>query len=187
MKPWQLSEELRRGTGEDLARRRGLVGLALLGCGAMGVVALYQMGIIRHVPEPKLPGLDADRVDASGEAYSHASTPDALLGLRNYATTAALAAMGGADRAGSRPWIPLALGAKVLFDAVVAGKLAWDQWSKHRAFCSWCLLSAAATFAMLPLAFPEARKAAREVARRSSAVREAPLRPSRWKHMVGIG
>lgn len=187
MKPWQLSEELRHGAGEDLRRRRGLVGLALLGCGAMGVVALYQTGIIRHVPEPKLPWLDADRVDASDEAYSHASTPDGLLGLRNYGTTAVLAAMGGADRASRRPWIPLALAAKVLFDAAVAAKLSWDQWSKHRAFCSWCLLSGAAAVAMLPLAFPEAREALRVVARRSEAVREAPTRAGRWKHMLGIG
>lgn len=163
MTPRQLSHELRHGTHPDLRRRRGIVGLSLLSAGAMGVIALYQMGIIRHIPEPPLPRLDADEVDGSDQAYSYGSMPDGVLGLRSYATTAALAAMGGADRARKHPWIPLALGAKLLFDAGVAGKLTWDQWAKHRKFCSWCLLSAAATFAMLPLGFPEARTAMRQM------------------------
>ena len=70
-----------------------------------------------------------------------------------------LAAMGGADRATQRPWIPLALAAKVLVDAAQSGKLTVDQWTKHRAFCFWCLLAAGATFATVPLALPEARAA----------------------------
>ena len=61
-----------------------------------------------------------------------------------------LAAMGGEDRAGQRPWLPLALAGKVALDALGAGKLTIDQWTKHRAFCLWCLLAAGATFAKRP-------------------------------------
>ena len=67
VEPKELSQQLRRGTGGFLGRRRQIVGLSL-GMVPMGVVALYQMGIIEHVPEPPLPGLDGDKVDAAPEA-----------------------------------------------------------------------------------------------------------------------
>ncbi len=159
MKPEKLSRELRKGSGLFLARRRGIVGLSLISVNAMGLIALYQMGIIEHLPEPPLAGLDADKVDASAEAYAYFSTPDAVIGLGSYALTMGLAAMGGQDRETDQPWIPLALAAKVLVDAAQAGKLTVDQWTKHRAFCFWCLLAAGATFATVPLAMPEARAA----------------------------
>ncbi len=159
MTPDELSLQLRRGSGNYLARRRTVVGLSLAAIGSLGIVALYQVGLIDHLPEPPLPGLDADKVDAAAEAYAYFSTPDAFIGLGSYAVTMGLAAMGGADRATQRPWIPLALAAKVLVDAAQAGKLTVDQWTKHRAFCFWCILAAGATFATVPLAIPEARAA----------------------------
>ncbi len=168
MKPEKLSRELRKGSGPFLARRRGIVGLSLVSVNAMGLIALYQMGIIEHLPEPPLTGLDADKVDASTEAYAYFSTPDAVIGLGSYALTMGLAAMGGQDRETNQPWIPLALAAKVLVDAAQAGKLTVDQWTKHRAFCFWCLLAAGATFATVPLAIPEARAALREVSGKTS-------------------
>src|SRR5579872_3153524 len=116
MKPEALSRELRSGSGNFLGQRRGIIGLAMVAAGSMGLITLYQVGLIKHLPEPPLPGLDADRVDASAEAYSRFSTPDGILGLGNYAVTMGLAAMGGQDRAKKQPWIPLMLAAKVAFD-----------------------------------------------------------------------
>jgi uncharacterized membrane protein len=158
-----ISLELRTSDSAAMRRRRGVVGLSLLAASAMGVIGLYQTGLIRHIPEPGLPGLDADKVDASPEAYSKLSTPDALLGLGSYAATAALAAMGGEDRGDRRPWIPLALAGKIGFDVVQASILTLDQWVKHRSFCSWCLLATAATLASAPLALPEAVRAVRSL------------------------
>lgn len=167
MKPKQLSHELRQGQDEHLSRRRGIVCLSLAAAASMGLIAAYQMGLIQHLPEPPLPRLDADKVDASDEAYEKLQTPDAFLGLTSYAATATLAAMGGKDRARSHPWIPLALAGKVAFDASQAAKLTWDQWAKHKAFCFWCLLAAGATFASVPLVFSEARAALSELRMRS--------------------
>jgi hypothetical protein len=166
MKPEQLSEQLREGGGAHLANRRGIVCLSLAAAASMGLIAAYQMGIIKHLPEPPLPKMDADKVDASDEAYEKLSTPDAFLGLTSYAVTATLAAMGGQGRAKSQPWIPLALAGKVALDASQAAKLTWDQWAKHKAFCFWCLLAAGATFATVPLVFSEARAALRELGKR---------------------
>lgn len=142
MTPNEPSEQLRNGDSDVLRRRRGIVGLSLVAVGAMGMISLYQTGIIAHLPEPPLPHLDADRVDASPEAYSRSATPDGVLGVGSYALTMGLAAMAGKDRARTRPWIPLALASKVAFAAYQAGRLTVDQATKQNAFCFWCLLSA---------------------------------------------
>lgn len=166
MKAKELSLQLRQGKGNFLAQRRGTVVLSLIATGSMGLITLYQMGIIKHLPEPPLPGLDADKVDASAEAYSRFSTPDGVLGLGNYAITMGLAAMGGQDRAREQPWIPLALAAKVAFDTSQAIRLFFDQKTKYHAFCSWCLLAAGTTIATIPLIIPETYAALRQLRRK---------------------
>ncbi len=166
LSPEELSQQLRNGTGEYMSQRRGIVSLSLVAVGSMGLITLYQMGVIKHLPEPPIPGLDADKVDASSEAYSRFSTPDGILGVGNYAITMGLAAMGGQERARNQPWIPLVLAAKVGFDVSQAIRLFFDQKTKQHAFCSWCLLAAGTTIAIVPLAIPETWAAIREVIHR---------------------
>lgn len=157
MNPRLLSHELRRQRGGSLKQRRAIVGLSLVAAGSMGIVTLYQMGILKHLPEPPLPKLDADKVDASEEAYAHLQMPDAVLGFGSYAATMALAAMGGRNRTKDQPWLPLALFGKTAIDALQAARLTRDQAVKHQAYCFWCLVAAAATFATVPFALSEAR------------------------------
>ncbi|MGN6625479.1 MAG: vitamin K epoxide reductase family protein [Tepidisphaeraceae bacterium] len=163
----RLSDYLREGHDSDLARRRGVVALSLASVGTLGVIALYQTGWLRKVPGPPVKGFDGCRVNSSDQAYQLLSTPDALLGLTSYGVTAALAAMGGPDRPRRQPWIPLALAAKAATDALAALKLTIDQAVRYRAFCGLCLVTSLCTFGVLPLVWPEARRAAREIIRRS--------------------
>ncbi len=128
MTPQELSKELRTGAGDFLEERRGVIGLSLTAIGCMGLIALYQTGIIRRLPDLPLPLMDADKVDASPEAYSHLQMGDAIIGLGSYAATMGLTAMGPRDRAQKQPWIPLALAAKATVDAAQAAKLSYDQW-----------------------------------------------------------
>lgn len=58
----------------------------------MGRIALYQSGIIRRLPDLPLPLMDADKIDASEEAYAHCEIGDAFIGLGSYAATMGLAA-----------------------------------------------------------------------------------------------
>jgi uncharacterized membrane protein len=157
----ELSRELRLGSSHHLRRRRRIIGLSTIASGSMALITLYQTGLLRHLPEPPLAKLDADRVDASSEAYSRLRTPDAAVGLASYATTIVLAAMGGEDRAQSEPWIVLALAGKLAFDAANAIRLTIDQAVKQKAYCFWCLIAATVTLASAPLVVPEAREALR--------------------------
>jgi uncharacterized membrane protein len=143
----------------DLRRRRAATGLSLLATLALGVVEAYQAGLLRAVPEPRLWFLDADKVDASGEAYHSLGTPDAGLGIVSYGVTIALVTAGAQDRAETKPWLPLLAAAKVVTDALNGGYLFVEQVSKHRAVCSWCTVAAAASAATVPLVLPEARRA----------------------------
>lgn len=155
----RLSHTLREGDGPFLNDRRRVAGLMLGAASAMGVVAAYQIGLIRHLPDLPLPYFDAERVDASPQSYKLGSAPDGAWGLVSYASTFALAAVGGTDRARRYPLLPLALAARVGVQAAFAGKLTVDQWTKHRAFCAWCLAAAGATFAAVPAVLPEAKAA----------------------------
>ena len=159
----RVSDDLRRGAGDFLEQRRRIAGLTSLAGAALNVVGLYQFGLLRRVPEPRLPFLDADAVDASGEAYQQLKTPDAALGLLSGAVTLLLAGMGDRDRARTTPWIPLALAAKTAADAAAGLYLFAEQVTKHRKVCSWCTVAALAQLATLPLAVPEARAAARRL------------------------
>ncbi len=158
-----VSDDLRRGAGALLDRRRRLAGLSLGSIAAFAGVAAYQTGVIRHLPEPPIGVLDADSVDASGEAYQRLKTPDAALGIASSAITLALIGMGDARRAEERPWVPLAMAAKVGFDALGGLYLTAEQATKHRKFCGWCLVATAAYLAMVPQAMPEARVALSEL------------------------
>lgn len=154
-----VSDDLRRGAGELLDRRRRIAGLSLASIGALGAVAAYQNGLIRHLPEPPVRLFDADGVDASGEAYQQLKTPDAGLGIASAAVTLVLAGMGNRHRARERPWVPLALAVKVALDAAGGVYLTAEQVTKHRRLCGWCLTAAAFYLAMVPQALPEARMA----------------------------
>ena len=145
----RVSDDLRRGSGDFLEQRRWIAGLGTLAAGALGVVALYQFGLLRRVPEPPLPLLHAaaDAVDASGEACQAFKTSDAALGLVSAGATLVLAGIGDRQRARTTPWVPLALAAKTAVDTAGSGFLLDEQLTKL------------AQVATLPLALPEARVA----------------------------
>ena len=161
-----VSDALRRHDTPHLSRRRRIAFLQTLATWALSVVGLYQFGLVRRVPEPPLPGFDADAVDASGEAYAMLSTPDSALGIASAGVTLALAGMGGANRAAEQPLVPLALFAKTLTDAVGGVYLTAEQVTRHRKLCSWCTVSAVALAACVPAAWPEARDALATLRRR---------------------
>ncbi|MDP9436803.1 MAG: glycoside hydrolase family 15 protein, partial [Actinomycetota bacterium] len=154
-----VSDALRRGDSAFLDGRRRTAVLQTAAAASLAVVGLYQFGILRSVPEPSWPGLDADRVDASGEAYAVLHTPDATLGIASAGVSLVLAGMGTANRHQEQPWIPLALVAKSLLDAAGGVYLFAEQVTRHKRICSWCTVSAGLLLATVPAVLPEARAA----------------------------
>lgn len=129
------------------------------GTGVMGVISLYQTGLLKHLPDPPVPGFDSDKVDASGEAFESLKTPDAALAIASYGATLAVIGMGDGTRAQNRPIVPLLAAAKLAVDAAGAAWLTAEQVSKHRALCFYCLVASGATWGALAAALPETRDA----------------------------
>ncbi len=161
--PARLSYELRKGRSDDLKRRRWLVGLSFVGTTAGMIVGLYQMGILRRLPDLPFKPFDATKVDKSNYAYKRMQTPDALLMIASYAVTAALAGAGGQNRARENPALPIALAGKVLYDLIVALKLGQEEWRENRALCGYCQAATVASLVSVGIAMPEAAKAVRHV------------------------
>lgn len=163
LKPADLGSALRSSQIRSVNNRRWIVALSAFSTTVMSGIGFYQMGMVRSIPEPRCPLFDAKKVNGSAQAYSILHTPDALLGTLSYSATACLAGASDPDRAHTAPWIPLAMGAKLALDATFAARLTWEQWTKYRAFCFWCLLTSAATIISAALGAPEAIAAGRRV------------------------
>lgn len=149
-----LSLVWRLGDTPSLRRRRHAATTALASATIMAGLSLYQMGVVRRLPEVPLGGFDANVVDASAQAYQLLESPDATLGVVSYSVTAALAGLGG-----RRPplWLSAALAGKAAIDLGWAAKLTADQATKHRAACSWCLAASTLTLATFVSAARELR------------------------------
>ena len=87
MNPEQLGRQLRHSASGYLRQRRGIAALSLSSIASLGLISLYQIGLIPHLPEPPLPYFNADKVNGSAEAYAKLATPDGILGLGSYAAT----------------------------------------------------------------------------------------------------
>jgi hypothetical protein len=159
LSPDQLGRELRTGSGPFLKQRRNILGLSLFSSAVLGGIALYQMGILKKLPEPRWRGFNAEKIHGSAQAYSTLEIPDALLGLASYAVTACLAGRGSGNRWRTHPSMPIGMGIKLFADAAFAGKLTIEECRKFRSLSLWSLLVAVATFTALPLAIPETKAA----------------------------
>lgn len=163
--PKALSRDLRLASSPDLRRRRWLVGLSFIGVSIGQVVGLYQMGILRRLPDPPAGPFASERVNAAPYAYKRLQVPDAFLMLGTYAVTAGLAAAGGRDRAEDQPWLPVAAAAKAAYDVAANLKLAREEWDDNKALCAYCQTASLISMASLLIALPEAGRAARRLLR----------------------
>ena len=162
LSPSDLSRELRTETSPDLKRRRIGIGLSFAGAVIGGVVAAYQTGILKRLPDI-LPGRvwDAEKVDASDYAYQNLQQPDGPMMLVNYGLTAMAIAAGGKDRAEENRALPVVAAGKAAFDFALCSALAVEEWRDNRKLCSWCQAATAVSAATLAVTLPEAVKALR--------------------------
>ena len=116
-----------------------LVAGAALAVATLVPVALYQTGVIGHLPDPPGKWFDSDRITSSKDAHPM-GIPDALLGLGSFSATLALALL--APRSGVARKL---LGLKLAADGSMAGVNVVKQVVKFRRICSWCTGTALAT------------------------------------------
>jgi uncharacterized membrane protein len=108
-------------------------------CGALAAlvpVALYQTGVISHLPDPPYPVFDSDRITQSKAAHPF-GIPDALLGLASFSVTLALIVTSRHNTKARG-----ALGVKLALDAGAAAFNATRQVVSYGKLCSWCMSAA---------------------------------------------
>ena len=122
--------------------RRNLAVACSVAMAGLLPVALYQLRLIHHLPDPPGRYFDSERVTSSKAAHPF-GIPDSLLGLASYGTTLALVT-------GVRETGPLrrVLAAKLLVDSGMASINTVRQVVSLRRVCSWCMVTAVATAAM---------------------------------------
>jgi uncharacterized membrane protein len=157
-KTQKLRRELQKSGESDLNLRRGVIGLSLVGIAAMTAVTLFQIGVVKHLPDPPIDGFDSDKVNSSDTAYA-LGVPDGALSLASLAANIPLAAFGGANRAEQTPLIPIAAAAKATVEAAVAGWYFYQMPTKEKAWCGYCIVGAMTNWGIAALTLMEAKKA----------------------------
>jgi uncharacterized membrane protein len=155
--PRQLRRDLQRGSTTHLRLRRGIIGTSVAGMASMVPVTMLQTGLIHHLPDPPLKGFHSDAANSSLIAYKF-GVPDGAMSVASFAVNIPLAAFGGADRARTKPLIPLIAAGKAAIDAAVS---AWyfDKMRRGKKWCPYCIVGAISSLAVFLLTVPEARSA----------------------------
>lgn len=161
LEPSELSRSLRNTDDREMAYRRGVVMVSLLGIASMGLVSLFQTGTIKRLPDPPVrkPHFDSEKDNGSDEAYSY-GMPDAPLTVVMQALNLAIASAGPAGRVQNRPWLAFLATATASVQTAMAAKYLFYQMPKvDKAWCPYCVFDALTHFATLALTLPETRKA----------------------------
>jgi uncharacterized membrane protein len=170
--PAELRHEIRNDQGRDMRYRRNVLTVSLVGIASMAIVSLYQMGKVRHLPDPptSTPHFDSDKVNTTKEAFGY-GMPDGPLTLLAHAVNVALAAAGPPDRAQTRPLLSLLAAAVAAPQAAVAAKYLFHQMPKvDKAWCPYCVVDALMHFATFALVAPEAVEATRHLTGRQQTL-----------------
>lgn len=138
--------------------RLAIAGLSLAGVADSLYMLAYHGGLLDSLACPFF-GEGCNLVGRSSHAR-HLGVPNAAVGAVGYAAMAALALWAGDRAASQRPLQPLGLAATSLAAAGASAFLTWEQAAKVKAWCFWCLTSAAINLLILPLALREGSQAA---------------------------
>ena len=129
-------------------------------------VTMLQTGLVHHLPDPPLKGFHSDAANSSLIAYKF-GVPDGALSVASFAANIPLAAFGSADRARTKPLIPLIVAGKAGVDAATS---AWyfNEMRKGKKWCPYCIVGAICSLAVFVMTVPEARTAWRHLRSRKA-------------------
>ncbi len=135
------------------SERLPIVGLALIGSGIAGYLALYQWGVFATVWEPFFG--DGSRAVLNSSVSHVLPIPDGALGAAGYLLDAVAGAIGGRLRWRTMPWLVVGFGLAVgplgaiSIMLVILQPVAFDSW------CTLCLVSAVISVLMIGPAMDE--------------------------------
>jgi uncharacterized membrane protein len=149
-----IRDEMREGKSESLSRKRKISLLSALGLVDFSLISLYQLGLIKKLPD--LPGkiFDTNMVNASKKAYMM-GVPDGPVTLVSYTLNILMAGAGGTEKTGRSKIFDVILAGSVMGGAVGGVYYLNDMIRNQKKACIYCLIGAALNFAMLPLAIKE--------------------------------
>lgn len=138
---------------ENLKMRRRIMALTALGIVDFTIISLYQSGVIRNLPD--FPGkiFASNEVNAAKDAYM-LTIPDGPVSLTAYAAIMALAAWGGTEQTGRKPFHELATGTLIAANAVGAVYYLSNMIFKQKKICPYCITGAAVNIASAVLIAP---------------------------------
>ncbi len=120
------------GNGHERKSDALLTAACCAALATLAPVALYQTGVLKHLPDPPSAIFDSDAI-ASSKAAHPLGVPDALLGLANFGATLALIFL--ARRGGRARQL---LGAKLTLDAAAGAFNAGRQVVSFGKLCACC-------------------------------------------------
>ena len=141
-----------------LVTRRWIAGLSGVGAANMALGAARQFGIIRHLPDPPIPGFDSNRVITSPPAFA-LGIPDAPVALTGLLANIPLAFAGGRERSRTTPWLPIVIAAKAVAEVSVAAWYLVQMRTQVHAWCAYCLFGASISATIAVLSIREASDA----------------------------
>lgn len=139
---------------ESRKRKRLISFLSALGVVDFSIISLYQLGIIKKLPDLPFKIFDSNKVNASKEARIF-GVPDGPISLVGYVATIVFAAGGEGASPRKVKFSNYALAATVLASAAGAAYYLNDMVRNQKKACIYCLIGAAINFAMVPLVYKE--------------------------------
>jgi uncharacterized membrane protein len=153
----QLRRDLQRGSTTEMKLRRAIIGTSVVGMASMIPVSMLQTGIVHHLPDPPIKSFHSDAANSSLLAYKFGA-PDGPMAVASFAANVPIAAFGRADRAQTKPLIPLVASGKAAIDLATS---AWyfNEMRRGKKWCPYCIVGAVSSLAVFLLSLPEARSA----------------------------
>jgi uncharacterized membrane protein len=153
----QLRRDLQRDDTSRMRLRRAVIGTSVVGMASMLPVTMLQTGLVRHLPDPPIKGFHSDAANSSLIA-DRFGVPDGAMAVASFAVNVPLAAFGRADRAQTKPLVPLIAAGKAAVDVATS---AWyfNEMRRGKKWCPYCIVGAISSLAVFLLTLPEARAA----------------------------
>lgn len=145
-----VKDELRYNASHELTKKRELAVLSSIGLLDFIIISLYQLGVIKMLPDVPVKYFDSNYVNASKEAYKM-GVPDGPVSACVYALILLLIGVKGTKRTGRGSIWDVLLGGAILANAAGALDYLRVMIFKQKKICLYCITGAIINFIMLKI------------------------------------